>query len=110
MAGSISGTTLAVIGATMVAAGSAAYSGYSMSEQADEQKNASEQVKKNAEKAAAAQDEATNKANQKSPDSNAILAAAQQAAKAGSGSTMLTSPQGVGQDKMSLGKTSLLGG
>ena len=55
-------------------------------------------------------DEANNRANQKRPNANAILAAAQQAAKGGMGSTLLTGPQGVSSSEMSLGKSTLLGG
>ena len=57
-----------------------------------------------------AADEATNRANQKRPNANAILAAAQQAAKGGMGGTLLTGPQGVNTGELSLGKSTLLGG
>ena len=55
-------------------------------------------------------DEANNRANQKRPNANAILASAQQAAKGGMGGTLLTGPQGVNPGEMSLGKSTLLGG
>ena len=59
---------------------------------------------------ARAADEAYNRANQKRPNANAILASAQQAAKGGMGGTLLTGPQGVNPGEMSLGKSTLLGG
>ena len=55
-------------------------------------------------------DEANNRANQKRPNANATLAAAQQAARGGMGGTMLTGPQGVSSSELSLGKSTLLGG
>lgn len=54
-------------------------------------------------------DEAMNRANQKRPDTTAIMAAAQTAAKTGGASTMLTGPQGIDPTSLQLGKTSLLG-
>ena len=62
-----------------------------------------------AEKTAAMGDEANNRANARTPDSSAILSAAQQAAKSGVSGTMLTGPTGVTADQLKLGKTSLLG-
>ena len=58
---------------------------------------------------AAMGDEANNRANARTPDSAAILSAAQQAAKSGVGGTMLTGPTGVTADQLKLGKTSLRG-
>jgi hypothetical protein len=62
-------------------------------------------AQKNAQKKALkAQEEATNRANQKTPDASAILKAAQ----AGAGNaTLLTDPNAA--PNLSLGKTSLLG-
>lgn len=57
-----------------------------------------------------ASDEASNKANQKSPDTQAILSAAQQAAKGGVGGTLLTGSTGVDKNQLMLGKNTLLGG
>ncbi len=54
-------------------------------------------------------DQAMNRANQKKPNTAAILAAAQQAGKGGIGGTLLTGPSGVPDDLLSLGKTGLLG-
>lgn len=56
-----------------------------------------------------AADQANNRANQKSPDTTAIMSAAQQAGKAGASGTMLTGPTGVDQSQLSLGKSTLLG-
>jgi hypothetical protein len=53
---------------------------------------------------------AANEANRKTPDMNAIMQSASQAAKGGPASTMLTGPGGVDPNSLSLGKTSLLGG
>ena len=77
---------------------------------ADMQKDAQLLSVAETQKTARAADEATNRANQKRPNANAILAAAQQAAKGGMGGTLLTGPQGVNTDELSLGKSTLLGG
>ena len=53
--------------------------------------------------------EATNKTNQKRPDTAGVLAAAQQAGKSGASGTMLTGSQGVDPSALSLGKNTLLG-
>lgn len=55
-------------------------------------------------------DEAMNRANQKSPDSAALMAANVLSGKAGAGSTMLTGPQGIDPSQLTLGKSTLLGG
>jgi len=54
-----------------------------------------------------AADEATNRANQKSPDVASLLAGAQRRGLVGG--TMLTGPQGVDASALQLGKNSLLG-
>ena len=72
------------------------------------EKNAA-QVQANADKTAKAADEATNRANQKNPDTAAILSAAQQSGKAGASGTMLTGPTGVDVSTLQLGKNTLLG-
>lgn len=46
----------------------------------------------------------------KAPDVNALLAAAQEAAKGGPSSTMLTGPSGIDPSALTLGKSTLLGG
>ncbi len=102
--------------AAVAALGSAAYSIYSGERAADAQSSAQSQAKAQAEqraaaadKQAAAADQAQNKANQKRPDTSAILSAAGQAGKAGESGTMLTGPAGVGAGTLNLGKNTLLG-
>ena len=103
-------STLALIaGAAALAAGT----GYSIHEgerAAGAQEKAQLMSMAETQKTARAADEATNRANQKRPNANAILAAAQQAAKGGMGGTLLTGPQGVNTGELSLGKSTLLGG
>ena len=76
---------------------------------ARQQKDAAKKAQANANQTAAAADQANNRANQKSPDSMAILDAASQAGKTGASGTMLTGPQGVDPNALSLGKNTLLG-
>ena len=68
------------------------------------------QAQKNADAAAKQADEDFNRANQKRPDTNAILAAAQDSVRGGTSGTMLTGAQGVDPETLKLGKTTLLGG
>lgn len=103
---------LSTIAIAAMAAASIASTGYSIyqgqqaaSAQEDAQRLAMAQSVQQEQKA----DQAMNKANQKKPNTAAILSAAQQAAKEGIGGTMLTGPQGVGNDQLTLGKTTLLG-
>ena len=103
----MSGVALAVA-ATAAVVGTG-YSIYAGEKAADEQEKSQKIAKSNALKQEKLQDEATNRANQKSPNVNAIMAAAQQAAKGGVGGTMLTGPQGIDPSALQLGKTSLLG-
>ncbi|BCB27048.1 hypothetical protein SKTS_19340 [Sulfurimicrobium lacus] len=97
----------------MVMAGAAlagtAYSIYSGERAADAQSSAQNQAKAQADKQATAADQAQNRANQKKPDTSAILSAAGQAGKAGESGTMLTGPAGVGANTLNLGKNTLLG-
>lgn len=103
-------TSTAIMIAATVAAASTAYSAYAQNEAAKDQRAAQDKATAEAEKNAKLADEASNRANQKRPDVNAIMSAASQAAKGGASGTMLTGPQGAGADAGSLGKTSLLGG
>ncbi|MBU0593353.1 MAG: hypothetical protein KKH74_06395 [Gammaproteobacteria bacterium] len=98
----------AVWGAIAVGASTAVslYNGQQQSKAAD---NASRQAQANADRQAADAEQAMNRANQKKPDTSAILSAAQQSGKQGGSGTMLTGPQGVGQNDLALGKTTLLG-
>ena len=103
-------STIALIaGAAALAAGTG-YSIYEGERTAGAQEKAQRMSMAETQKTARAADEATNRANQKKPNANAILAAAQQAAKGGMGGTLLTGPQGVNTGELSLGKSTLLGG
>jgi membrane protein involved in colicin uptake len=74
-----------------------------------QQEAAQKQAQANADKTAAEADQANNKANQKSPDTSAILSAASQSGKGGASGTMLTGAQGVDPNLLNLGKNTLLG-
>lgn len=104
MSGYVSAAALAV------AAVGTGYSIYSGEKAADAQADAQKQAKKQAEATATAAEQATNAANKKKPDTNAILSAAMQASKAGVSGTMLTGSKGVSNSQLTLGKSSLLGG
>lgn len=86
-----------------------AYSVYSGQKQASAQKEAQAQATKTANDQATAADQAMNAANQKRPDTNAILDAATQAGRGGVSGTMLTGAAGVDKNSMALGKSTLLG-
>lgn len=86
-----------------------AYSIYSGQQQASAQKKANAAAQANAEKQATAAEQAANAANQKRPDTSAILDAATQSGRAGVSGTMLTGSLGVDKKDMALGKSSLLG-
>lgn len=79
------------------------------SDQADAAKKSMQQAQANADRTASQADQAFNQANQKKPDTSAILSAAQQAGKSGVSGTMLTGPQGVDPSSLTLGKSTLLG-
>ena len=99
----------AIVGAIAMVANT----GYSIHEgerSAAVQNRSQRQALANSRATAQSADEANNRANQKRPNANATLAAAQQAAKGGMGGTLLTGPQGVNPGEMSLGKSTLLGG
>ena len=102
-------TILAGAALAMAATGTG-YSIYEGERSATAQKRSQRQALAASRATAQSADEANNRANQKRPNTNAILASAQQAAKGGMGSTMLTGPQGVSSSELSLGKSTLLGG
>ena len=79
------------------------------SDQADAAKKSMQQAQANADRTARQADEAFNQANQKKPDTGAILSAQQQAGKSGVSGTMLTGPAGVDPSSLTLGKSTLLG-
>lgn len=71
------------------------------------QKDAQKQAAADARKQADLADQATNKANRKTPDLAALLAG--NAMAKGVGTTSLTGPQGVDTSSLTLGKNQLLG-
>lgn len=73
-----------------------------------DQEQAAAEAKAAAAKQADLADQAMNKANAKSPDVGAMLTA--NSKQSGVSSTMLTSPSGVANNNLTLGKTTLLGG
>lgn len=75
-----------------------------------QQKDAQVQAQQNADKAAAQADEDFNRQNQKSPDTQAMLASAMLSGKGGASGTMLTGPGGIDKDKLALQRSTLLGG
>ena len=95
-----------ITAAAVVGAAATIYNG---KQQADAAKDASRQAQANADKQMKSADEANNRANQKQPDTSAILDAANQAGKAGASGTMLTGAQGVDPNQLALGKSTLLG-
>ena len=96
--------------ALAVAAAGTGYSIYEGERSATAQNRSQRQALAASRATAQSADEANNRANQKRPNANATLAAAQQAARGGMGGTMLTGPQGVSSSELSLGKSTLLGG
>ncbi len=94
-----------IIGAVIGAAATV----YTSEKASSAQKKASAQAQKQAQKQAEQADQDFNKANQKAPNTGALLSANQQAGAAGSSGTMLTGPSGVDPNKLDLGKNTLLG-
>ena len=97
-----------VMDAAAVAGAAIAYN--NGQEQKKSAKKASEQAQQNALKQEKAADEANNRANQKRADTTAALDSAMQAGKSGASGTMLTGPQGIDPNALSLAKNTLLGG
>lgn len=93
---------------TAVAIGAAAVAAYSANKQAKAQEKAMRSAEAIAEKQKNQAEREFNRANAKTPDLAGIMASNKRAE--GAGSTMLTGPQGVSQDALSLGKNTLLGG
>lgn len=115
MAGSVSATTLAVIGLGLGAVGTgvAAYNGVKASDNQKTALKSQTTATQTAEAAALStqrkNETATNAANAKTPDISSILSQAANSSKVGIGSTMLTGSGGVGNNSLSLGKSTLLG-
>lgn len=99
----------AVVSAVAAVAG-AAVSYQNGQEQKKSAEASMNQAKANALKVEKQADQDNNRINQKKPDTSAILAAASQAGKGGVAGTMLTGPQGIDPNALSLGKNTLLGG
>ena len=98
-----------VVVASVAAAGMIGMTAAQGADQADAAKKSMEQAQANADRTAKQADQAFNQANQKKPDTSAILSAAQQAGKGGVSGTMLTGPSGVDPSSLTLGKSTLLG-
>ena len=96
----------AVAAAVVVSAGVSYYNGQ---QQASANRRAMDQAQSNADRQAKQAEEDMRRQNQKQPDTNALLSAAQQGGKAGASGTMLTGPQGVDPNSLALGKSTLLG-
>lgn len=96
-------TALAAVAATTAAT---IYSG-NQTEKASNR--ASDRATQIAAKQSAQAEEDMNRANVKRPNTSAILAANEQAAKGGIGSTMLTGPSGIDLGASLLGRNTLLG-
>lgn len=98
-----------IVAGAIAAAASAASAINGMS-QAKQQEEAQKKAQRQANAQASTAEQAMNRENQKSTDTNALLDAAAQAGKAGASGTMLTGAQGVDSSALSLGKNTLLGG
>lgn len=108
MSGVSTATVLAGIGA---AAGVASAVGGIVNGQKQDSaaKKAAAQSKSAADKLYAQQDQANNKANARGPDVNALFAQNQVDAQQGPSGNMLTGPQGIDPNSLSLGKNTVLG-
>lgn len=93
-----------------VMAAATAYSAYSGNQQRQQMKGANYKAEQNALKQEKQAEQDMNRANQKKPDTMAMLNDAAQKGRAGQSGTMLTGPQGVDPSMLTLGKNTLLGG
>lgn len=109
MTGGITASTVAAVVGAVAAVGGVAASVANGSAQSDAAKKSMQQAQANANDAQRQADQEFNRANQKKPDTSAILSAQQQAGKAGISGTMLTGPSGVDPASLTLGKSTLLG-
>lgn len=78
--------------------------------QAKAQEKAAKQAAKTAAEQAELQKQEINRANAKSPDMGTLLERAQASSKVGAQGTILTGSDGVDNNDLTLGKTTLLGG
>lgn len=107
---------MAVTAAVAAVAGTA-YTIYSGERAADaqqaalaQQQAAQQQALVQSERAQQTSQQNINRANQKRPDTMAILSQTEQAAAGGASGTMLTGPMGIDPSQLALGKNTLLGG
>ncbi len=105
MSGGITATQVLAAAAVAGVAGTV----YNGIEQRGAAKDSAARATANAKKTAADSERATNAASARAPDVASLLSGAEAAAKGGAGSTMLTGPQGVSPDKLTLGRSTLLG-
>jgi len=105
----VTAAVAAVVGTT--------YAVYSGEQAKDRQKDAMRQQEvaqtqqlTQAKEAAATSQQNINKANQRRPDTQAVMADAGMAGAGGASGTMLTGPQGIDPQQLALGKNTLLGG
>lgn len=109
----MSAVATAIIAATVISTGVSIYQGQQQKKAQEaslqQQRDAQAQAEQAALKQEKVSEEATNKAQAKRPDAGAILSQAEQAAKVGGGSTMLTGSQGVDPNSLQLEKKTLLG-
>jgi len=82
---------------------------YQSERAASTQRRAQRQAQGNADRAAAQADQDRNRANQRQPNADSILATARRGGQTGLRSTMLTGSAGVDPDSLRLGRSSLLG-
>lgn len=92
------------------AIGSTGYTIYNGEKARREQSRANSNARKAAATTAQQAEEANNRANSRTPDTAAALAANQLGSLSGQGSTMLTGPKGVDPNSLTLGRNTLLGG
>jgi hypothetical protein len=105
-------TTAAV--AAVVGATYSVYSGEEAKKQQEkalrQQESAQTQQLTQAKEEAETSQQNINKANQRRPDTQAVMADASMGAAGGASGTMLTGPQGIDPQQLALGKNTLLGG
>lgn len=101
------GIETALIAGALIGGATSVYNG-KRAEKAQEA--ATKQATANAKETATQAEQAANKANQKKPDSGALLSANVAGGKTGQASTMLTGSTGIDPSLLQLGKTTLLGG
>jgi hypothetical protein len=105
----VTAAVAAVVGTTY-----AVYSGEQAKDRQKEglrqQEAAQTQQLAQAKEAAATSQQNINKANQRRPDTQAVMADATAAGAGGASGTMLTGPQGIDPQQLALGKNTLLGG